>query len=151
MVVVICFDVVIRYVFSTSKAWITEFEWHMFAVVFLIGAAYTFKENAHVRVDLFYSKFSEKRKAIINILGIVFLLLPWCAIVIRSSYKYAFNAYMIRESSPDPGGLPARYVIKFVIVFGFILLALQAVSVLLKSLAVLLDKRSHIFEANKTH
>ena len=145
MVIVICIDVVIRYVFNTSKAWITEFEWHMFALVFLIGAAYTFKSDAHVRVDLFYAKLSEKGKAIINITGIIGLLLPWCLVVIRASYKYAYNSFIIRESSPDPGGLPGRYIIKFAIVLGFILLALQAISVLLKSIAVLSGKRAVIF------
>ncbi|NND08409.1 MAG: TRAP transporter small permease subunit [Saprospiraceae bacterium] len=146
MVIVICVDVVIRYVFSTSKAWMTEFEWHMFALVFLIGAAYTFAHDAHVRVDLFYGRLSEKRKALINITGIVGLLLPWCLIVIRSSYKYAYNSFAIRESSPDPGGLSARYIIKFAIVLGFILLAMQAVSVLLKSVGVLRGTRKVIFD-----
>ena len=146
LVLVICVDVVVRYLFNATQEWMTEFEWHLFALIFLIGAAYTFKEDAHVRVDLFYNQWSEKTKAWINISGILLLLLPWCLIVIRAAQKYAMNAYRIRESSPDPGGLPARYLIKFAVVIGFLLLLLQALSVLLKSIAVLRDQRSAIFD-----
>ncbi len=149
LVAVICVDVVVRYLFSASQTWMTEFEWHLFAAVFLLGAAYTFKEDAHVRVDLFYSQKSEKTKAWINIGGILLFLIPWCLVVIRSANRYAMNSFGIRESSPDPGGLPARYIIKFVVVVGFVLLLLQALAVMIKSLEVLLGRRKAIFETKQ--
>ena len=146
LVIVIFIDVIVRYFFNASQAWITEFEWHLFALVFLLGAAYTFQDDAHVRVDLFYAKFSAKRKAGINIVGILLFLIPWCLVVLRAANKYAFNSYKIGEASPDPAGLPLRWIIKYAIVAGFLLLLFQAISVMLRSIQVLLGKRQSIFD-----
>lgn len=150
LVVVICVDVVMRYFFNRSQAWITEFEWHLFALVFLIGASYTLKHNDHVRVDLFYAKMSERKRAIINIGGVLFFLIPWTLVVIRSANKYAYNAYRINEASPDPGGLSARWVIKYAMVVGFLLLLLQAVALLFRCIQVLLGHRETIFTSTAT-
>ncbi len=145
LVVVICIDVIIRYFFNASQAWITEFEWHLFAMIFLVGAAYTFKHDAHVRVDLFYAKLPERSKAWINIVGIVAFLIPWCLIVLRASWKYAHNSFKINEGSPDPGGLPYRWFIKYMIVVGFLILLLQSVGLMLRCLNVLRGKQKTIF------
>ena len=67
-------------------------------------------------------------------------LIPWCWIIITASYNYAHNSYLINESSPDPGGLPARYLIKFSITLGFILLLLQAIALLLESVSTIIGK-----------
>ena len=132
LIVLICLDVLFRYFFSFSKNWILELEWHMFAMVFLLGSAYALQEDKHVRVDVFYQNFSERTKTIVNLLGTVIFLIPWCYLVITTSYKFANNSWYIREGSNQPGGLPARYVIKGMIVVGFILLALQALSFIIK-------------------
>ncbi len=145
LVLIIFVDVIVRYLFNASQAWITEFEWHLFAIIFLLGAAYTFKHDEHVRVDLFYTKFSEQTKAWINIVGISIFVIPWCLIVIRAAHKYASNSFRINEASPDPAGLPARWIIKFVIVIGFVLLLLQCLSILLRSVEVLRGRRQDIF------
>ena len=145
LVAVICVDVVVRYFFNASQAWITEFEWHLFSMIFLFGAAYTLKHDAHVRVDVFYAKMPEYAKAWINIVGVIIFLLPWCLIVLRSSEKYAYNAYKINEGSPDPGGLPYRWFIKFMIVLGFIFLTLQAIALMIRSFQVIVGKRDTIF------
>lgn len=138
-------DVVLRYLFNVSHVWVTELEWHIFALVFLLGAAYTLKHDAHVRVDLFYMHFSEKKKALVNILGVCFFLIPWCLVVIRASLRYATNSFRIHETSPDPGGLPALWFIKSMIVAAFILLLLQAISLLLKSAQVIKGTRGAVF------
>ncbi|MEL6561967.1 MAG: TRAP transporter small permease subunit [Bacteroidota bacterium] len=132
LMVVICFDVLMRYVFASSSAAITETEWHIFAAIFMLGAAYTLKYDKHVRVDVFYTNFSDKGKAWVNLVGTLLFLFPFCYVVIRSSIPFVENSFAVRETSPDPGGLPARYLIKSVIPIGFILLLLQGVSVLLK-------------------
>lgn len=137
LVVFVCFDVFRRYLLKDSAAWIMELEWHFFAVIFLLGAAYTLKHNKHVRVDLFYEKFSERDKALVNLIGAVVFLVPWCCVLIYVSYKYAYNSFSILESSPDPGGLPGRYVIKFVIVLGLFLLLLQTIAVIIESWQIL--------------
>ncbi len=134
-----------RYLFRISFSWIAELEWHMFALIFLLGAAYTLKEDAHVRVDLFYDRWSEHTKAWVNLAGVLVFLLPWCLIVIRASYRYFAFSFRVGERSPDPGGLPALYVLKFAIVAAFVLLALQAVAMALRCVAVLMGQRSHIF------
>lgn len=128
LVVLICVDVLLRYFFNTTEKWVIELEWHMFALIFLIGASYTFQKDKHVRVDVFYQNFSEKKKIWINLLGNVFFLIPWCLTIIYTSYKYANVSFSYLESSPDPGGLPGRYLIKYAITLGFILLLIQAIS-----------------------
>lgn len=134
LVVFMCIDVVRRYLFNKTAVWITEMEWHIFALIFLLAAGFTLKHDKHVRVDLFYAKFSPKQKAWVNFIGTLVFLIPWCLIIIVASYQYAYNAYAINEASPDPGGLPARYIIKFAITLGFSLLLLQAIVLLLESL-----------------
>lgn len=126
LVILICFDVFMRYVFSNSQEWMLELEWHLFALVFLLGGAYALQKDQHVRVDVWYVKRDKRTKAWINLLGTVFFLVPWCAVVVYTSFGYAENSLLINERSPDPGGLPARYIIKFSITLGFCLLLIQA-------------------------
>lgn len=133
LVALVCVDVFIRYLLSDSSAWIMELEWHLFAMVFLFGAGYAFKNDRHVRVDLFYTKMAEKDRALVDFVGTLVFLIPWCLILIYVSFAYAWQSYLIGETSPDPGGLPARYVIKFSITVGLFFLFLQAVSVLIRS------------------
>ena len=71
LVLLVCFDVVTRYLFSDTQAWIMELEWHLFALIFIIGAGYAFKHDRHVRVDLFYANFSERDKAWVNLIGAI--------------------------------------------------------------------------------
>ena len=140
LVILICTDVFLRYLLNNSKTWIIELEWHLFALIFLIGAANALREDKHVRVDVFYHKFSEKKKAIINLIGTGFLLIPWCTIIIFKAFDYGMNSLAILEGSPNPGGLPARYIVKFSIALGFLLLLLQAISVIIKNIKVLRSK-----------
>jgi len=128
-----------RYLFSKTSAFSFELEWHLFALIFLIGAAYTLQQDKHVRVDVFYSRFSEKIKAWVDIIGTLFFLLPFCLIASFESFSFVKNSFLVKETSPDPGGLPARYLIKSAIPFGLILLGLQGVSVLLKSFKKVLN------------
>ena len=105
-----------------------ELEWHLFGLIFLLVAGYAFRHDRHVRVDLFYAKFSAKDKALVNLIGGLIFLIPWTAILIYVSFEYATIAYKIGEGSPDPGGLPARYIIKFAITAGMVLLFLQGLA-----------------------
>lgn len=111
-----------------------ELEWHLFSIIFLFAAGYTLQKNKHVRVDLFYEKFSDKQRAWINLSGTILFLIPWCLVIIYFSSIYALNSWTIGETSPDPGGLPARYLIKFCIPIGIFLLMLQGISIIYKSL-----------------
>lgn len=125
LILLICIDVLLRYFFNTTEKWIIELEWHLFAAIFLIGASFTYQEDKHVRVDLFYQKFSQKTKIWVNLAGNTIFLIPWCLIVIYASFKYANVSLSYFEGSPDPNGLPARFIIKYVIAIGFLLLLIQ--------------------------
>ena len=142
LVLLIFIDVILRYLFSQTSAWVIELEWHLFALIFILGAAFTLAEDQHVRVDVFYARFSPRKKAWINLLGTVLFLIPWCLIVIYTSYHYAENSFAVKEISADPGGLPARYLIKFSVTIGFTLLFLQAIALCLKSIGVIVKSNS---------
>lgn len=123
----------------SSNAFI-ELQWYIFSMVFFLGAAYTLKHNGHVRVDVFYSRFTWRRKALVNVLGTLIFLIPFCAIVIYFSWPWVLASWRNLEISNDPGGLP-RYPIKTFILIGFGLLLLQGISELIKNLAILLEKQ----------
>ena len=133
LVIIICIDVFMRYILNTTQTWVIELEWHLFALIFLLGASYTLQEDQHVRVDLFYADRSIKSKAWINISGTLLFLVPLCLVLINSSFNYATNSWMMNEGSPNPGGLPARYIIKYCMTFGFVLLLLQGIAVIYRS------------------
>lgn len=140
LLLLVVFDVVMRYVFKKSFVAVQEAEWHIFAVFFLIGGGYTLLKDSHVRVDIFYQRMSARLQAWINLLGVLFFLLPGCYLVIKTSSKFAWTSWLIREASADPGGLPGRYLLKGVVAVAFVLIAVQGVSMGLKSLMVLLGK-----------
>ena len=140
MVLLTTVDVIMRYVFHTGAVFVQELEWHLFGLLFLLAAGYALLTDAHVRVDIFYAKLSRRGKAWVDLLGTLLLLLPVCALVIWSSHKFIANSWGFREGSPDPGGLPARYLIKSVIPVAFLLLAVQGISEALKNLLVLAER-----------
>ncbi|KAA1247940.1 TRAP transporter small permease subunit [Aquimarina sp. RZ0] len=135
-------DVIIRYVFKFTFIWMIETEIYLFGILFLIGSGFTFKHGKHVRVDVFYTKMSVKQKAWVDVLGGVFLLIPWCYVVIVSSWYYSLSSFMIGEGSSQAGGLPALYILKFCITLGFSFLLLQGISHMLKSIQIIINKRA---------
>lgn len=137
LIVVVCADVIRRLFFDQTAAWIFELEWHLFALIFMFGASFTFLKDQHVRVDVFYSNFIKKDKAWVNIFGILFLLLPWCFIIVYWSLQYAIESYQFNEGSPNPNGIPIWWPIKFVIPLSFALLSLQGLSELIKNMAAI--------------
>lgn len=114
----------------------TEIQWYLFSVVFLLGAAYGLRHDAHVRVDVLYSQLGDKGRAWIDIVGSVVFLVPFCVMMLMVSWPAVLGSWRVRETSPDPGGL-ARYPIKTLILVSFALLLLQAVSQIVKQVAVL--------------
>lgn len=133
MVVVVTVDVIMRYAFDTTFVAVQELEWHMFGAMFLLGAGYTLYKDEHVRVDVVYQRLSRKARAWINFLGVCIFLLPGSFLVLDTSWKFFSMSLAIHEGSPDPGGLPARYVLKAFILIGFALVALQGVSMGIKA------------------
>ncbi|MBF0380208.1 MAG: TRAP transporter small permease subunit [Magnetococcales bacterium] len=138
LVVVVSIDVIMRYLFNSSYVFVQELEWHMFAFIFLLGAGYTQLHDQHVRVDLLYQQFSPRVRAWVNLIGVLLFLIPGCYLLISVSIPWVVTAYEIGEISPDPGGIPARFIIKSFVPIGFTLLMLQGVSLAINSLKTLL-------------
>jgi TRAP-type mannitol/chloroaromatic compound transport system permease small subunit len=144
MVLLVSYDVAMRYFFLSGSIALQEMEWHLFSLIFLIGAAYTLKHDAHVRLDLIYkSRFmNDERRAWVNLLGSLLLLIPFCILIIVASWPFVFQSYIHLEGSPDPGGLPYRWILKASIPLGFTLLLLQGVSDIAKNLTLILREKS---------
>ena len=140
MVLVTFLDVVMRYLFNTSFVFTQELEWHLFAFVFLMGAGYTLYVEGHVRVEVFYGKFSKKAKAWVNIFGVLLLLIPSCVMFIRTGIPFVHSSFAVMEGSPDPGGIPYRFLLKACIPGGYFLLLLQGLSLGIKSLFIVAGK-----------
>ncbi len=131
LVLLVVGDVVGRYVFNVGSVALQELEWHIFSIIFLLAAGYTFKRGEHVKIDVLYNRFTKKRQALVDIAGTVVLLFSFTGFVIWYSIDFIWSSYLIHEGSPDPGGLPARYLLKTMIPAGFILLLMQGVVFLL--------------------
>lgn len=143
LVLVIVVDVVLRYTLNITSAASFELEWHLFAAIFMLGAAYTLQEDKHVRVDVFYDRFSDRKKAWVNLIGGLTLLLPFCIVAFVESLSFVKSSYMLAETSPQPGGLPARWIIKSTIPMGFLLLGLQGISSITKSIITIRNERGN--------
>ena len=130
-------NAVVRKVFDySSNAWL-EIQWYLFAGVFLLGAGYTFLHNEHVRIDVISSRLSKRAQIWIDILGILFFLLPFCFMAVRLSLPVVTNAIASGEMSSNAGGL-IRWPVYVLLPIGFSLLALQGLSELIKRIAFLM-------------
>jgi TRAP-type mannitol/chloroaromatic compound transport system permease small subunit len=137
MTAIVVYDVSMRYLFEVGSVALQELEWHLFALVFLLGAAYTYRHDGHVRVEIFYQHFSARRQAWVNLLGNLLFLTPLCLLIIWSSWPFVHNSFVFHESSPDPGGLPDRFLIKSAIPLGFFLLLLQGLADSIRQITIL--------------
>lgn len=140
MVLVGAYNAVGRYVgrsigVNLSSNMYLELQWYLFSLLFLLAAAWGLREDSHVRVDVFYARFSARTRGWINVAGLLLLLIPFCVFTLWTSFPAVRNSWVVRETSPDPGGL-ARYPLKAMILVCFVLLLVQAVSELIKALAM---------------
>ena len=130
-------NAIVRYVLDrSSNAWL-ELQWYLFSAVFLLAAGYTLRHNEHVRIDLIHSHLSPRRRAWIDLLGGIFFLLPMAIIILALAWPVFVESYVRHEVSGDAGGL-LRWPIKLLIPAGFLLLALQGVSEIIKRAGFLL-------------
>jgi TRAP-type mannitol/chloroaromatic compound transport system permease small subunit len=137
MILVVFIDVVARYAFASGSIAMQEMEWHLFAAMFLLGASYTMREDANVRVDVFYGRMSPRTKAVVDILGTVLFVIPMCTLILYSSYDFVSYSYQIQEVSVDPGGLPYRFAFKALLPIGYTLVLLQSLSVISRNARLL--------------
>jgi len=125
-----------RYAFSLSSNGFLEIQWYMFAVIVMFGTAYTLRRNEHVRVEIFYLYLSERGQLWLDLVGTILFLIPVCVLMVLLSWPFFLQSFEVGEWSNNSGGL-LRWPIKFVIPAGFTLLALQAVSEIIKRIAAL--------------
>jgi TRAP-type mannitol/chloroaromatic compound transport system permease small subunit len=133
MVLVVFFDVIMRYVFSKSSVFTQELEWHLFGLVYLLGAGYTMLYDEHVRVDILYSRWSPRKKAWSDFVLYLVFFYPSAFMVMITAWPFVRDSFRVSEGSPDPGGIPYRFLLKSVIIVGFAILTLQAVSQTIKN------------------
>lgn len=119
-------NVFLRYTMSIGSVWAQELEWHLLAALILFGMSYALLRGDNVRVDLFYANYSPKTKYRVDILSAVLTIIVALLYIYLSS-SYVAQSFSIGEMSPDPGGIPYRWIVKGLIPIGFILLALQGV------------------------
>lgn len=143
LIAVIIIQVVLRKVFSNGQIALEELQWHLYATAVMFGTAYAQVTDLHVRVDLFYHKFSARKKALVDLLGMIFLAVPFVVVVILHSYDFAYESWRVNESSASPSGLPYRWMIKSVITLSFSLLLLSILAKVLRDLETLFKGDSH--------
>ena len=134
-------NAMLRYGFSiSSNAWL-EIQWYLFGGIVMLGAANTLKTNQHVRVDVLYSRYSERTRLWVDLLGGLLFLLPMVVMIGWLSWPMFANAYAIGEVSSNAGGL-LRWPVKLLVPLGFLLLALQGISEIIKRIAALCGRTS---------
>mgnify|MGYP000202670811 CR=1 FL=1 len=165
MILNVFYDVIMRYFFRSGSIAMQEMEWHLFSVIILLGVAYTLKEDGHVRVDLIYDRLTQKKKAMINMMGSMIFILPFCLLIGISSIDNAYEAYQSMEISGDPGGLHYRWIVKAMIPLSFLLIIITNCGFFIKNLNVYkglhpmensglhaeIDELKHDLEEHKHH
>jgi len=136
MVLIGAFNAIARYSgrflgVNLSRNAFIELQWYLFSALFLLAGAWALREDAHVRVDVLFNRMSERTQAWVNLLGTALLLVPFCAVTLWAAWPAVRNSWVVREVSPDPGGLP-RWPLKLLILVCFALLLVQGVAEIIK-------------------
>ena len=145
------YDVVARYVFNSVSIGMQEMEWHLYASMFLLGVSYAISTEGHVRVDLIYERLSPKRRAVIDLTGSLALLLPFALMVFWFGIDFTWQAWDIDEGSGDPGGLPNRWIIKGMIPFSFLAMAISGLGMMLRSINILRGHHQEVVVKTTSH
>ncbi|MEZ5824576.1 MAG: TRAP transporter small permease subunit [Geminicoccaceae bacterium] len=137
-VAIICFDVVTRkfgyqapYFTSTR---LQELEWHVTSTLFLTWLAYGIVKNTHVRIDVFTGHLAQRKKDWIDLIGVIIFALPYCLIVVPYCFIYFWTSWGYGETSDAPNGLPARYIIKFIMAFGLLTVLIACLSLMARKI-----------------
>lgn len=134
------YDVIMRYMFNDVSIGMQELEWHLYATIFMLGIPYTLYKEGHVRVDIIYDNLNKRKRAWIDLLGTLFLLIPFTLLVAKYGIDFTLESYELGERSGDPGGLPFRWLIKSVIPIAFIAITISGIGLILRSINTLLSR-----------
>lgn len=134
--------VMLRYGFNTGSIATQELIIYLHGSLFMLGAAYTLKHEGHVRVDIFYQRFGPRGRAWVNSLGGIVFLLPLCVLIFGMSWNYVTESWAIREISPEPGGIPAVFLLKTLLPLMAVNLFCQGLAEVLRSALILVEHES---------
>lgn len=129
--------VVMRYVFGIGSIFAQESITYLHGFLFMLAAAYTLLIDGHVRVDIFYRDAHPRKKAMVNLLGAFILMIPVCLLIFWTSYSYVMASWAALEGSPETSGIQARYIHKTAILAFAMMMAMQGVSLAIRSLLAL--------------
>lgn len=150
LVVLVCADVALRYIWHTGSIAQQELQWHLLAVIAMISAAFTFQQGDHVRVDVLYQHYPRRVQVAFDVVVNLLIVLPAMLFLAWISIGFVEQSWSLREGSADPGGLPARYVIKAFLPIGFLLVAVQGGARGLLDLATLVIGKGETMDSNET-
>jgi TRAP-type mannitol/chloroaromatic compound transport system permease small subunit len=139
LIVVVVFDVTTRRFFQMGSTQLQEAEWHLHTILIMFFLGVTFIHNRHVRIDLVHSRLSPRGQAVVELLGILLLVFPFCAVTGFYATKFAYTSFIRNEVSQSIDGLPFRWAIKSMLPLGIYLLALAGVSRACRSIAALIS------------
>lgn len=137
VIAAIILQVVLRYGFGHGMVLLEELQWHFYAIAFMFGLSYAVMTDSHVGMDLVYGRLATRTQCYLDIFGLLFLLLPFAALICYQSLPFWYESFRLGEGSAAPLGLPFRWMIKAVIPLSFALLVLAAISRLLRTIAAL--------------
>jgi len=141
--VVICFSVVVqRYLFDTTRLWMQDLYVWTNGAMFMAVAGYTLLTDGHVRVDIFYRPGSVRRKALLDLIGVLIFLLPFCVVLALWSHEYVARSWRLLEASANPGGMPGLFVLKSFITAFIVLVSLQGLAMIGRSVLVLAGREA---------
>jgi TRAP-type mannitol/chloroaromatic compound transport system permease small subunit len=144
MVAAVVIVVITRYFLQVGSIALQESVTYLHAIVFLLGIAYTLKQDGHVRVDIFYRQFSGRQRALVDFCGGLFFLIPVSVLIFYSSWDYVLASWAIGETSAENNGLPFIYLLKTLMILMPATLLLQGVAEILKSLLILIDQPNSV-------
>ena len=143
IVVVMAYNVLLRYFFRTGSVAMQELEWHLMAPICMLGLSYAILKDGHVQVDILFGRFPPRLQRLIEFISTM-LVVAVVALLIKLSIPYVMQSYNIGEKSPDPGGLTHRWIVKAMLPAGFALLLVQSVAAMLRALIAILDPGAHV-------
>lgn len=141
IVLVMAFNVLLRYAFNTGSVAMQELEWHLMAPIALLGMSYAIFKDGHIRVDVVFGRMSWRYQETVNAVSHL-LVLTFAAIMVLLAVPYVEQSFRIGEVSPDPGGLTHRFLLKSLIPLGFVLLGIQALGAALRAILKLVDRHA---------
>ncbi len=137
LVLLVAYDALARYLFSSGSIALQELEWHLFDVVIMLAIGYTLKMNSHVRVDIFYEHFSQKRKALVDLFAQLIFVIPFSFLIVYVGFEFVLLSFSQMEGSSNPGGLPYRFIVKALMPLAFVLLLLQSIREIVNAITTL--------------